>query len=1153
MKPATVYVGQNTLHTTAKAIQGKIVEIGNESYYKISNYDRMESFFMSIVSDSDHWMFLSSTGGITAGRINADNTLFPYGTDDRIHDAANNTGSKTILLIERDGKIFKWEPFSTTEIGVYAIERNLYKNVLGNKIIFEEINNDLGVTFQYEWLNSEKYGFIKRSRIVNQQNDDVVIRFVDGIRNILPYGITQRFQMEYSTLGDAYKKSELDQKTGLAIYTLSSIPTDKAEPSESLKATVVWSTGLREKSILLSSSQLNQVRTGRVPDQETDVRALRGAYFVYSQIQLSRDEAKEWYIVSEINQDSAAVAELSQLLTEAPDLQQDILDDVASGSRNLMKIVANSDGLQMSADPLRTARHFSNVLFNVMRGGIFDNDYMIDTKDFYAFLQTTNRSIQTKHDRFLSTLPSAIHYPDLLEKIANASDPGLMKLGYEYLPITFGRRHGDPSRPWNQFSIEIKDPDGHKILNYQGNWRDIFQNWEALALSFPDYIESMICKFVNASSADGYNPYRVTRDGFDWEVLDPNDPWSYIGYWGDHQIIYLLKLLELSQRHHPGKLEAFLTKSIFAYANIPYHIKSYHELLDNPHDTINFDTTLDQQIRERVASLGSDGNFVRDSAGEINFVNLTEKLLVPVLAKLANFIPEGGIWMNTQRPEWNDANNALVGYGISMVTLCYMRRHLNFCRELFQSIHGESVTLSTEVSEFFRTVAGILEKYLYLTNKSMSGTDRRKVLDELGQSGSDYRKNIYSQGFSKDTQQLSRDALLSFCEHALQHIDSTIRANKRDDSLYHAYNLMNLEKDSSLSIHHLSEMLEGQVAVLSSGLLSISESLDVLEALRNSKLYREDQFSYILYPDRQLTRFMDKNRIPTDLFQKSDLLQKLIQKENRQIVIQDKMGGCHFNGSIRNACVLKESLHSLSDPDLMSLVDKDEQLVLGIYESMFNHKQFTGRSGTFYKYEGLGSIYWHMVSKLLVAVQEIYHHAIDEHAEPAIIKELTRHYYDILNGIGLKKTPEQYGAFPTDPYSHTPGHTGVQQPGMTGQVKEDILIRFGELGIFVDNGKISFRPLLLEQDEFLLDTSEFTFSDVNGQQMTIKLNKGSMAFTYCQVPVIYSKSDERKMILTLANSTKTEINGLTLDETTSASLFHRDGTIRRIDVFVIQN
>ena len=34
--------------------------------------------------------------------------------------------------------------------------------------------------------------------------------------------------------------------------------------------------------------------------------------------------------------------------------------------------------------------------------------------------------------------------------------------------------------------------------------------------------------------------------------------------------------------------------------------------------------------------------------------------------------------------------------------------------------------------------------------------------------------------------------------------------------------------------------------------------------------------------------------------------------------------------------------------------------------------EFTGRSGSFFAYEGLGSIYWHMVSKLLLAVRSAY-------------------------------------------------------------------------------------------------------------------------------------------------------------------------------------
>ena len=143
---------------------------------------------------------------------------------------------------------------------------------------------------------------------------------------------------------------------------------------------------------------------------------------------------------------------------------------------------------------------------------------------------------------------------DVLQQAAESGSTDLERLCYEYLPLTFSRRHGDPSRPWNQFSINIKKEDGSRKIDYQGNWRDIFQNWEPLAYSYPEFVESMVCKFLNATTADGYNPYRVTRDGIEWEVPEPDNPWANIGYWGDHQIVYLLKLMESSEKFHPGVL-----------------------------------------------------------------------------------------------------------------------------------------------------------------------------------------------------------------------------------------------------------------------------------------------------------------------------------------------------------------------------------------------------------------------------------------------------------------------------------------------------------------------------------------------------------------------------------------------------------------------
>ena len=70
----------------------------------------------------------------------------------------------------------------------------------------------------------------------------------------------------------------------------------------------------------------------------------------------------------------------------------------------------------------------------------------------------------------------------------------------------------------------------------------------------------------------------LPKDGFDWETIEPDNPWSYIGYWGDHQIIYLLKFLEFIEKYHPGKLNSYFDKECFVYAAVPYTIKSYQEI-----------------------------------------------------------------------------------------------------------------------------------------------------------------------------------------------------------------------------------------------------------------------------------------------------------------------------------------------------------------------------------------------------------------------------------------------------------------------------------------------------------------------------------------------------------------------------------------------
>jgi hypothetical protein len=154
-------------------------------------------------------------------------------------------------------------------------------------------------------------------------------------------------------------------------------------------------------------------------------------------------------------------------------------------------------------------------------------------------------------------------------------------------------------------------------------------------------------------------------------------------------------------------------------------------------------------------------------------------------------------------------------------------------------------------------------------------------------------------------------------------------------------------------------------------------------------------------------------------------------------------------------------------------------------------------------------------------------------------------------GIGLNKSPELFGAFPTDAYSHTPGFGGAKQPGMTGQVKEDIIARFGELGIMVEGGKISFNPGLLRKSEFLLSNEEFQYVSVKNKNASIALNMDSLAFTFCQVPFVYHLSKQNSVKITNENGDILEVEGLEIKALASNEIFNRTGLVKQVDVYLM--
>ena len=1105
-------------------------------YWEVDQVDTLRPFLVSLISASDVWAFISTAGGLTAGRADASRALFPYETDDRLHHAAGVSGPLTLFRV--GGAL--WQPFDPRGVAP-GRRRLLRKSAEGHWLELEELAPDLGLRFRARWTCSARFGLVRRCELSGSARD---VELLDGLLNLIPADVPALAQQGLSALVDAYKRNEL-LDGGIALYAMDAHLSDQAAPAEALRANVVWRRGLEGARTLLTEDAVQDMRAGRPSEERALWFGERGAYLVRHVVHPA-DGPVSWDLVGEVHLDHVGLVALLAELRSGVDPGLALDADLESGLSALRANVASADGLQHTADRSATVHHFANVVFNNMRGGVFAHDHDVDTADLTAFVGERNRAVAARHAGFLGELGTTIGHPALLARAEATGDPHLVRLCAEYLPLVFSRRHGDPSRPWNAFSIRLQREDGRPLYSYEGNWRDIFQNWEALCRSFPAFLMPIVSKFVNATTVDGHNPYRITRAGVDWEVPDPEDPWANIGYWGDHQIVYLFRLLEAAEGVQAGSARGLLGDRRFTYAAVPYRIKPYAALVEDAKDTIEFDEAAHARAEAQAETLGGDGRLLLGDDGQPVLVSLAEKLLVLVLGKVSNLVVDGGIWLNTQRPEWNDANNALVGQGLSMVTLAQLRRALAW---LGPVCAGTSVPVSAPVLRWFEAIRTALADTSALDGAAGVPIDarlRRRLLDALGGAASDYRASVYAHGMGAPAA-LAGDAIRDFCGEVLPWLDHSLRTTRRPDGLVHSYNLLRLTEGEA-HVGHLYEMLEGQVAVLGCGLLSPSEAVANLDALFGSPLYRPDQHSFLLYPFRERPAFLARNAVPATRVDETPLLRALAAAGHVGIVAADASGTWRFSADLSNASDLSAALDALAaDRSWTAAVAEGRDAALAAYEATFDHHAFTGRSGTMYKYEGLGSIYWHMVSKLLLSVQECWRAAVDAGAPE--VSALAAHYHRVRRGLSFNKSVAEYGAIPTDPYSHTPWHLGAQQPGMTGQVKEEILTRFGELGVWSRGGELHFDAGLLPPGERTDAASMWTCIGHGGAPQSVAVPADSVAFTLCQVPVVVVLGAHTAGIRVHREGGRVQhVEGRVLDRRTTAELRARDGRIREVRV-----
>ena len=1065
-------------------VTGGFVDEAGETWYRISGIESSAPFFVALAGDSDLWAYVSTAGSLAAGRRDQDTAFFPYETVDKIHLRWEHTGPRSWLLVQSEGddQPTLWQPFAPVLSGPCG-RRSVWKNLSSTRLRLREEHHSGRLAIQCEWSSAAELGLVRSTRL-EALRGQVQVSVLDGLLNLVPPGVDFAHASTMSSLTDAYKWNESIAGGRLGLFTLCAQIWDRAEPKESFLALTAWHAGLPASArSLLSTQQLRRFCQGAELEAETLMRGRRGAFLVNFEASLEADAPAgavttprhiDWALVVDGPRTQVEVHGLAQRLQAGGGSLAEIEAALDRNTAGIDSLIALADGLQQSGDPMAAAHHRANVLFNIMRGGVFLDGTRFDRDDLLAFMHQRHHALGEVMARAATDWPVQIEREAALAAARAAAGAQGERLVLEYLPLTFSRRHGDPSRPWNRFSIKVRDAAGRRVLNHQGNWRDIFQNWEALATSAPAYLGSMVAVFLGAMTVDGYNPYRIGRDGIDWEVPEADNPWSHIGYWGDHQVIYLLRLLELAEAHGPGFVAAHWDRALYSFADVPYRLKPHAAQCAHPKATIDFDQAAHEAALARAAQQGADGLRVCDAQGLPVLATLAEKLATILLAKAGSLVPGGGLWLHTQRPEWNDANNALAGQGLSVVTLAQLRRLLVFI--LAQPVAADPFTLPEATLQALLDFGDLLRRTPLAAVRQTAA--RRHFVDAAGGLLERWRAAAYL-GAAGRTPALAPAGLLSgLARDLMPLVDTTLLANRRSDGLWHSYNLLALAPGRA-DVSHLYPMLEGQVAILSCGLLSPAEAAALLDALFASPLYTADRHSFLLYPDRQLPGFLARNRLDAEALA-LPLVAQLLAQGRRELLQQQSDGTVRFAPGLSNRADLEAAGADLGDA-LRPLADA--------YERVLGHHAFTGRSGTMFGYEGLGCIYWHMVAKLLLAVQENVFSAADACAPE--LPALRAHYRRVRDGLGYRKSAAAYGAFPADPYSHTPAEAGAQQPGMTGQVKEEILTRWGELGLRVRAGEVSLDPQLLDAAELP--------------------EGGVLRFSFAQVPCSYRRGPATRL------------------------------------------
>ena len=649
------------------------------------------------------------------------------------------TGFRTFIKMKGEQEIY--EPFQSARPD-HAAKRIM--TILPNGLTIEETHTEHGLktTVHYFNLPNDDYAaLVRRVEIENIGGKEIELELMDGLPEILPYGVENSGYKEIGNLLRSWM-DVYNLENGIPFYKLRSSTNDDAQVSE----------------ITNGHFYLSFTGEGEKISPIVDFELIFGGN------------------TSLTYPDRFAGLTLSELA----ELPQYPVNKVPCGFSGVARRLA--PGSKMTLNTL--VGHVNDIdKINQKAEHICKDEYIKSKfQEAAALTEELTADIATHTS---SPIFDAYCRQSYLDNFLRGGYPFIFDNGGDgYVVHLYSRKHGDLERDYNFFSLA---PEYYSQGN--GNFRDMNQNRRNDVFFNPKVGSFNIKMFYSLIQADGYNPLSV--QGTTFEVMSGNKdkaaewikeaaadhraeliklcdsrftPGSLINYIADHNVTlkvteqeFLTGLLSLSQQNIEaafgegfwsdhwtynldlvtGYLDIFPDKKqellfgdeTYAFYDSPaYVLPRSEKYVISDGKVRQYGALLeDEEKLHKLKWKAGDTHWLRTEGGygAIYHTSLFVKMLSLALNKFATLDPYGmGVEMEGNKPGWNDAMNGLPGlFGSGMSETFELKRTVVFLLDVLKDkanaqgvveLPEEIVQLLEQVySAVTSVLAGEMEQFNY--------------------------------------------------------------------------------------------------------------------------------------------------------------------------------------------------------------------------------------------------------------------------------------------------------------------------------------------------------------------------------------------------------------------------------------------------------